>query len=66
MTDEQLIALAHWRRVATRVSDQAVPDRVAKCIGAAALLVEDLIASNPTAMQERARYLLDLMAPPQD
>lgn len=63
MSDEQRIALAHWRRLACRIEDQDVPDRVARCITAAALLVEDMIASSPNAMQERARVLLMLMGP---
>jgi hypothetical protein len=65
MSDEQAIALAHWRRLLCRMEDQDVPDRTAKCITAMALLVEDTIAENPCAMQERARVLLALMDPRQ-
>lgn len=66
MSDEQRIALAHWRRLACRIEDQDVPDRVAACLSALALLAEDMIGSSPNAVQERARVALALMDTPRD
>lgn len=63
MSDEQRIALAHWRRLSFRIEDQDVTDRTARCLSALALLAEDIIAESPMAMQERVRVVLGLMDP---
>lgn len=65
MTDEQRIALAHWRRLALRIEDVDVPEKTARCLSALALLAEDLMAGSLAGMQERARVMLALMDPAQ-
>lgn len=66
MTDEQRIALAHWRRVSMRIEDMPVTERTARCLSALALLSEDLMAGSLAGMQERARVVLALMDPAND
>ena len=66
MNDERRIALAHLRRVACNLESVPFSERTALCVSSLALLIEDLAAGNPMAIQERVRVTLGLLEPTRD